>query len=180
MTEASVKVGGLRPTSLQFIRMCLPWVLMVYRSRGRDSSKERYLKPLWCIYKLKWLNENNRDKTEKGRQIYLYSRPRSLSPTLTSMTSLPAPESLAISLFMALATLLWMAPQRPRSDDTPMIKCLFLSSGALSSAFSYRAKQQSYERNNITRLSQDGLNEYQNICALILRIICCIPIALVP
>ncbi len=137
---------------------------MVYRSRGRDSSKEHckkwHLNPLWCIYNLKWLNENNRDKTEKGRQIYLYSRPLSLSPTLTSMTSLPAPESLMISLFMALDTLLWMAPQRPRSDDTPMIKCLFLSSGALSSAFSYRAKQQSYERNNITILSQDVLNEY--------------------
>lgn len=71
---------------------------------------------------------------------YLCSRPRSLSPTLTTMTSLPVPVRLAISLLMVLATPEWMAPQSPRSEVTPTIRCLpALSSGALISAFSYRA-----------------------------------------
>ncbi len=61
-----------------------------------------------------------------------------------------------------------MAPQRdPRSDDTPMIKCLFLSSGSLElSLLVIELNNKVYERNNITILSQDVLNEYQNICAL--------------
>lgn len=70
----------------------------------------------------------------------LCSRPLSLSPTLMTMTSLPEPVRLAISFLMVLATPEWMAPHRPRSEVTPMIKCLpDLSSGALMSAFSYSA-----------------------------------------
>ena len=67
--------------------------------------------------------------------------PLSLSPMFTTMTSVPA--MLLIWALMALATPEWMAPQRPRSDDTPMIRCLApFSSGALISAFSYRAEGQ--------------------------------------
>lgn len=74
---------------------------------------------------------------------YLCSRPLSLSPTLITMTSLPALVRLAISLLMSLATPEWMAPQSPRSEVTPTIKCLAgLSSGTLMSAFSYRAAGQ--------------------------------------
>merc|ERR1711915_716160 len=95
--EASPKLGGLRPISLQFRMMCLQWVL--------------------C------------------------SRPLSLSPTFTTMTSLPASVRLAISLLINLATPEWIAPQSPRSEVTPTMRCFAaLSSGALISAFSYRAR----------------------------------------
>lgn len=74
---------------------------------------------------------------------YLCSRPLSLSPTLITMTSLPAEVRLAISLLMAFATPEWMAPHSPRSEDTPTIKCLaVLSSTTWMSAFSYRAGEQ--------------------------------------
>lgn len=38
MTEASPKVGGLRPISLQFNMMCFPWVLRQNKSRRDQSS----------------------------------------------------------------------------------------------------------------------------------------------
>lgn len=86
----------------------------------------------------------------------LCSRPLSLSPTLTTMTSLPAPVRFAISLLMVLATPEWMAPHRPRSEVTPMIKCLAdLSSGALMSAFSYNAGQ---HKNNNQPQAKSGTN----------------------
>lgn len=76
----------------------------------------------------------------------LCSRPLSLSPTLITMTSFPALVSLAISFLMVLATPEWMAPHSPRSEVTPMIKCLpDLTSGALISAFSYSAGESNNE-----------------------------------
>ena len=40
---------------------------------------------------------------------------------------------------IALATLLWIPPQRPRSLDIPMIRCSGFPSSGSSSAFSYSA-----------------------------------------
>lgn len=64
-----------------------------------------------------------------------------MSPTPTTITSFPALERLVISFFKVLAIDVWIAPHRPRSEDTPIRRCFFLSSGALISAFSYSAEE---------------------------------------
>ena len=51
-------------------------------------------------------------------------------------------ESLGLSArtaFTFLAMLVWMLPQRPRSDETATTRCLDLRSLEAKSAFSYRA-----------------------------------------
>lgn len=177
MTEASPKLGGLRPISLQLSIMCFPWVLMrhrIYFTCSNDLFKVKLLPQIQVCEKprypslrgkvtektndnvllaiminktpvnhLKLLNETDSSHNLYKSSVHLCSRPLSLSPTLTTITSLPEPLRLAISLLMALATPEWMAPQSPRSDVTPTIKCLAVfSSGALMSAFSYRAGEQ--------------------------------------
>ena len=58
------------------------------------------------------------------------------------MHTMEVTESLGLSArtaFTFLATLVWMLPQRPRSEETATIKCLDLRSLVANSAFSCRA-----------------------------------------
>lgn len=175
MADASPKVGGLRPTSLQLKMMCFPWVLVKNISDMILSlythlalTKMLQLKGNILIFSSRQIYIEGSKLTTPPPSVlwrrimrvhflsYLYNRFLSLSPTLITMTSLPAPVSLAISFLMILATLEWMAPQRPRSDVTPMIRCLAtLSSGTLISAFSYRAGDQNQKISFYAILSAD-------------------------